>query len=165
MSKKTASRKKSASKKKGASPRTNHRTIRAHKKRQAFLDALAETASVFAACRESGLARRTAYDWRAEDPDFAAAWDKALDIGTDALEDEATRRAFHGYDEPVHYKGKATSAIRKYSDTLLIFMLKARRPERFKERAAHELTGEGGGPVVHEVRRTIVDPANDTNSS
>ena len=33
------------------------------------------------------------------------------------------------------------------SDTLLIFMLKARRPEKFKDRQSHEHSGPGGGPI------------------
>lgn len=124
------------------------RTERTHKKREKFLDALAETASVVKACEIAKVGRRTVYDWRKNDEAFADAWDDALDVGTDALEDEATRRAFEGWDEPVHYQGVATSTIRKYSDTLLMFMLKARRPERFKDRAAHEHSGKDGGPIT-----------------
>lgn len=120
------------------------RTNRTNKKRAEFLDALAETASVVRACEVSGVPRRTAYDWRRDDEEFAAEWERALDIGTDALEDEATRRAFEGVDEPVHYQGVATSTIRKYSDTLLMFMLKARRPDKFKERSAQEHTSPDG---------------------
>lgn len=123
------------------------RTERTHKKREAFLNALAETASVVKACDVAKVGRRTVYDWRRDDEAFAEAWERALDIGTDALEDEATRRAFEGWDEPVHYQGIATSTIRKYSDTLLMFMLKARRPEKFKDRAQHEHTGQDGGPI------------------
>ena len=52
-----------------------------------------------------------------------------------------------GVDEPVFYQGAQCGAVRKYSDTLLIFMLKARRPEKYRERANVELTGQGGGPV------------------
>lgn len=138
------------------------RTKRTHKKREAFLDALSDTASVVSACKVSGLARRTAYDWRRDDEGFAAAWDAALDIGTDALEDEATRRAFEGWDEPVHYQGIATSSVRKYSDTLLMFMLKARRPERFKDRASHEHSGPNGGPIQTE---TKLDPSSLSEST
>lgn len=127
------------------------RTERTNKKREKFLNALAESASVVKACEIAKIGRRTVYEWREKDKDFAAAWERALDIGTDALEDEATRRAFEGWDEPVHYQGVATSSIRKYSDTLLIFMLKARRPERFKERQAHEHAGPDGVPLGIDV--------------
>ena len=122
------------------------RTDRTDKKRQKFLDALAETASVVSACDISNVPRRTAYDWRKADASFAEAWDSALDVGTDALEDEAVRRAYSGWNEPVHYQGVQTSTIRKYSDTLLIFLLKGRRPEKYKER--QEVTGANGKPLI-----------------
>ena len=73
--------------------------------------------SVAAACDKAVVGRTAAYAWRKDDEEFAAAWDAAIEIGTDALEDEAVKRA----------KAK--------SDTLLIFLLKVRRPEKFKERS------------------------------
>jgi hypothetical protein len=51
------------------------------------------------------------------------------------LEDEAKRRAHDGIDEPVFYQGEKCGVVRKYSDNLLIFMLKARRREKFSERS------------------------------
>ena len=61
--------------------------------REQFLAALSQTASVTRACEIANLPRRTVYNWRAMDPEFARAWEVALDLGTDALEDEAIRRA------------------------------------------------------------------------
>src|SRR5574337_1699712 len=90
-------------------------------------------------------------------PDFSAAWDAALELGTDSLEDEAVRRAHEGTLKPVYQGGKKVGTIREYSDTLLIFMLKARRPERFKERLAAEHTGKGGTPIQHEHRHALTD--------
>jgi hypothetical protein len=49
------------------------------------------------------------------------------------LEDEAVRRGREGHLRPVFHQGKEIGAIREYSDTLLIFMLKARRPAKFRE--------------------------------
>ncbi len=86
-----------------------------------------------------------AYNWRKGDEAFATAWDEALDAGTDALEDEAVRRAHEGVEEPVFYQGEEVARVRKYSDNLLMFLLKGRRPERFRERT--EISGPGGGPV------------------
>jgi hypothetical protein len=42
----------------------------------------------------------------------------------------------------VFHQGQECGQIREYSDTLLIFMLKARRPEKFKERFAAEHSGK-----------------------
>lgn len=121
------------------------RTDRTLEKQQAaFLAALEETANVTESCRVAKVPRRTVYDWRDADAAFRAAWDAALELGVDALEDEVTRRAFSGVDEPVFYQGAECGVVRKYSDTLAIFLLKARRPERFKDRAEIEHSGTVG---------------------
>lgn len=134
------------------------RTLRTEeKRREEFLEALSHTANITAACAKAKLPRRTAYQWRAAMPDFSAAWDAALELGTDSLEDEAVRRAHEGTLKPVYQGGKKVGTIREYSDTLLIFMLKARRPERFKERLAAEHTGKGGTPIQHEHRHALTD--------
>ena len=91
------------------------RTIRTPKKRHAFLAAIAAGNSVSAACRAAGLGRSAAYSWRDDDGDFAGAWDEAIECGTERLEDEAIRRALES------------------SDTMLIFMLKARKPAVYRE--------------------------------
>jgi hypothetical protein len=100
-----------------------------------FLGALATTASVTRAAKASGLHRNTWYRHRSQRPEFAAAWAEALERGTDALEDEAVRRAVEGVLKPVFHQGKRVGALRTYSDTLLMFLLKARRPDKFGERA------------------------------
>ena len=115
-----------------------------------FLALVGETGSVSAACATMNIGRSAIYDWKADDSDFAARLEAAQDRGTDWLEDQAVRRAAHGMDEPVFYKGKIVGYIKRYSDTLLMFTLKGRRPERWKERTAQELTGPNGGPVQIE---------------
>ncbi|MFN3543736.1 MAG: hypothetical protein ACK4UX_02680 [Thiobacillus sp.] len=122
-------------------------TIRTPEKERAFLAALAETCSVSRACESAGIGRATVYEWRAADPDFAASWEKAKRIGAEALEDECVRRAREGVDEPVFYQGDECGSVRKYSDTLAIFLLKGAMPEKYRENTRMELTGANGGPV------------------
>lgn len=107
----------------------------------AFCAALAETCNVGRACNAVGISRWTAYQWRKAMPDFAEAWDDAMKAGVLALEDEAHRRAFSGVDEPVFYKGDEVGSIRKYSDTLAIFLLKAHDPDKYRENSKVELNG------------------------
>jgi len=104
-------------------------------KQVAFLEALSESCNVSKACDKAELGRSTAYDWRASDAGFAADWDRALEIGIGALEDEAHRRAFEGNDRPIVHLGKVTGTFKEYSDTLTIFLLKAHRPEKYRERS------------------------------
>jgi len=47
---------------------------------------MTEQGNVAAGCRAAGIDRRTAYNWRADDEDFAKAWDDALQNCLDSLE-------------------------------------------------------------------------------
>lgn len=98
-----------------------------------FLKALAETGNVSAAAKLAGVARQTAYEAKELRPEFAARWDDALEEACDALELEARRRAKDGAEKPVFYLGREVSRVREYSDVLLIFLLKAHRPEKYRE--------------------------------
>lgn len=111
-----------------------NRSLRTEERDRQFLDSLVETGgNVTSACKALGIKRRTAYEWRAADPVFAADWDEAVNHGLDQLETEARRRAYEGIDEPVFYKGQVCGHIRRYSDSLIMFLLKAYRPQ-FRDR-------------------------------
>lgn len=101
-----------------------------------FLELLAETANVTKSAVAIGMSRRGMYDAREREPKFAARWDEAVAMGADALEQEARRRGFQGWEEPLYHKGRLTGdVVRKYSDTLLIFMLKGALPDKYRERS------------------------------
>lgn len=108
--------------------------------RVSFLDALAVAGNVSEAARTAGVSRAFVYEERARDAGLAAAWDDALDQAADVMEREALRRAVEGWEEPVFGsvgQGMGSGEIgtvRKYSDTLLIFLLKGARPEKYRER-------------------------------
>lgn len=105
--------------------------------RPAFLADLAEWCNVTHACAAAGVDRKTAYKDRANNPDFAAAWDDAIEASVELLEQRARERAVD------------------QSDTLMIFLLKAHRPERYRERREIEHSGKGGGPI--EIRSVTID--------
>jgi len=122
------------------------RTIRTPKKREAFLTELSSTnGNVSQACAAAGISRTAAYAWRTKDEDFATAWDDTVEASTEALEQEIYRRAHQGVDKPVFYQGAECGTVREYSDTLAMFILKGRRPEKYRERT--EITGKDGGPI------------------
>ena len=106
-----------------------------------FFGALAMTCRVDKACEQAGIARQTAYNRRSADADFANRWGEAKRIGAEALEDEAMRRAAEGVDEPVFHQGAQVGTIRKYSDTLAIFLLKGAMPDKYRDNAKLELAG------------------------
>ena len=70
-----------------------------------------------------------------------------MELGIGALEDEATRRAVEGVEGPVFFQGRQCGVVRKYSDTLLIFRLKAMRPEKYSERRETTNTFRRGQPL------------------
>jgi hypothetical protein len=104
------------------------------RKQAIFLDNLKQYGSVFFAAKQAGINKTTAYRHRESDPEFAAAWEAAKDDALDLLEATAHKRAH------------------STSDTLLIFLLKAGRPAKYREIVYNRHGGEDGGPVLHEVR-------------
>jgi hypothetical protein len=106
-------------------------------RRKCFLEALSETGNVTAAIQIAGTSRTRVYELRKEDSSFAAAWEEAEEIAVDGLEAEARRRAVEGVQEPLVSAGKLVRdddgepiAIRRYSDNLLLALLRAHRPPR-----------------------------------
>ena len=131
----------------------SRRTFRTPRRvRDAFLDALRQGLSVTAACKAAPMGLRTAYNLRSSDEAFKAAWDAAIEEGTDRLEDEARRRAFEGIEAPLVSAGKLVATTRRYSDRLLIFLLKSRRPEKYRERTSIE---HGGGIDVTGAKEAL----------
>ena len=100
--------------------------------REAFLAALTNTGNVRYACQQAGIARRTAYDRRETDVEFAAAWKDAMEDAIDHIEAVAFEKAKEG------------------ENVLLIFLLKSHRREVYGERVGMEHSGPGGRPIQTE---------------
>jgi hypothetical protein len=98
-----------------------------------FLDAILMGANVRRASKIAGISENTAYKRRKVDAEFDQAWREAARISTELLEEEAERRAYHGVVKPILYKGEVVAKVREYSDTLMMFLLKARKPEMYRE--------------------------------
>jgi hypothetical protein len=122
-----------------------------------FLAALRESGNVRLSCEAAKIERMTAYRLRDEDAGFAQAWQDALEESADLLEQEARRRAYEGVQRLKFDRGKLITipvldtegkpvldgeglpltqpyVEHEYSDTLLIFLLKGIRPEKYRER-------------------------------
>lgn len=100
------------------------------KKADAIFAKLAEGRSITAAMASAGLSRYQYYNWRETIPGFAEAADQAIEAGTDRLEDIAATRA------------------EEQSDTLIIFLLKARRRDKYGDKWSGELSGKDGAPLI-----------------
>jgi hypothetical protein len=107
---------------------------------QQFLEHLAETGNVSRSYKLVGTSAARVYTLRNNDPAFRQAWDEAESIAADRLEEEAWRRAVTGFDEPVVSAGKLARdedgnaiMVRRYSDMLLLALLRAHRPAKFNK--------------------------------
>lgn len=118
-----------------------------------FIDAYRQTGNVTAACEHvanttaTTVGRRTHYDWLTSDADYVERFADAKAEAADRLVGEARRRATRGVEEPVYYQGAEVGHIRRYSDTLLIFLIKGALPETYRER--HQVTHDGAVDNVH----------------
>lgn len=88
-----------------------------------FLDRLRVSGNVFLSCKAAGVSRRTVYNWRNRWATFRDEWDDALEEACDILEMHAWKRATEGQ-----------------SDKMIMFLLKAYRPQRFKENLRIEVS-------------------------
>jgi hypothetical protein len=128
--------------------------------RKRFLDAYARCGILGEAARLAKVGRRSHYVWM-EDPNYQRQFESAREEACDLLEAEARRRAVDGVEEPVIYQGELCYAkkwnrktqkfeptkkpltIRKYSDFLLMFLLKALKPEIYRDNWKGEIKIEG----------------------
>ena len=123
----------------------------------AFIEALRATGSVTRAAKYAGRSRNQAYHVRRQSEDFAAQWDDALEEGTDLLDAEARRRAVTGIDKPVFYKGEVVGSITKYSDRLLMFLLRAHRPQVFRDGGKVKQPGATDVDVDRDIEKRIME--------
>jgi len=132
---------------------TDNAAYRSGQLKKRFLEEYPKNWVIGDAAKATGIARQTFYDWLAADPQFVLDFEQAKKAVVERLEKEALRRAHQGVEEPVFYLGRECGTVRKYSDTLLIFLLKGNAPDKYRERLEH--TGVGGGPIKTEVAATV----------
>lgn len=135
-------------------------------KKEAFLGAFRNVATVSGAAKLAGIDKTTHYNWLQADQAYAEAFKEAQADAVDLLEQEARRRAIVGVEEPVVYQGafqyevdpttgvRRQLVVRRYSDMLLQAQLNAHLPEKYRYR--HEHAGPGGGPIPHKHAGMIV---------
>lgn len=115
----------------------------------AFLAAYSILGNVTHSAKCVGITARAVQYWH-EDDDFMKYYQLAEKAHTHYLESEAQRRAVQGVKEPVFYQGEVIGHKVKYSDNLLMFLLKGKEPEQYRDNAKVEVTGDGGGPIKVE---------------
>jgi transposase len=119
--------------------------------KEIVLAMLANGATYAAAAAAVGAHRRTIMKWADADEEFALRWNDAIEEGIDRLEQEAIRRARDGVKRPVFYMGQIVGYVQEYSDSLLKFLLEAKRPAVYRVRNINVMAPDGGDGAL-EVR-------------
>lgn len=122
----------------GGSSSQNHKKVKALKEhlKQPFLDHYAKKISISQAAQAVGIDRGTVVRWRKADPVFSEKFDEIDNTIVDNLQQRAIVRALTDSDSS--------------SATLLIFLLKAKMPEVYREKITHEVN-------VHFMNSLIAD--------
>lgn len=103
-----------------------------------FLKYLAQSGNVSWSAEKAHVRAGAAQLERRNNPVFAAQWAEAMEASLSVLEVEARRRAVEGTLVPVYSKAKQIGTIRKHSDQLLMFLLKAAKPEVYRDNVSIE---------------------------
>ena len=102
-----------------------------------FLAALETTGNVSLAAEAAGISRQTVYDYQRRDPEFARRCLDAIYAAADHVLDELWRRAVHGTQVPVYYRGQVVGYKTRFNDSLLIYVHETllQQGERTRQRA------------------------------
>lgn len=111
------------------------RTVRTDEATTAIQAKLSSGLSISAACKAAKIGRSTYYDWLKDDAEFADLVANAIEEGTDKLEDSSVRQALQG------------------NTSLMVLLLKSRRPEKYKDRTEQQHTGPDGEPLRIVIER------------
>jgi hypothetical protein len=121
-----------------------HTIRRTGQLKHAFLEQFRHYGNVTTAAKLAGINRQLVYAWQEADDEFATAFRMADLEATEVLEQEARRRGVEGnpYERTSYWRGEPVGTDRKieYSDNLLLALLRARAPERYRERAEVQVT-------------------------
>ncbi|CAH7224787.1 conserved hypothetical protein [Vibrio chagasii] len=119
-----------------------------------FFKALAAKCTIGEAAKIAGYSRRSVYEYAEEDPEFKERFDDARDDIAEVLEREADVRAVEGYTsgyKTVYINGKPKSVpIKRKSDALLMFRLRALKPQVYRENYSPDLEELEAPPIKVE---------------
>jgi len=104
------------------------------KRQSIFLKFYEQYWTVKKAAKRCGVSVSVHTKWVKKFPEYSAAFSELQAAVVAELEDAAFTRAVEGFEENVFQRGIHAGTVRKYSDSLLTFLLKANDPDKYRER-------------------------------
>jgi hypothetical protein len=127
-------------------PATPAKPLSPQQAKTRFLEVLAEYGSVSRAAKGAGVSRSKVHRWLEDDEVFGFAYNQSLAAATEGLEEVARERAVRGarIERQIWRAGRLIETVVEYrpSDTALITLLKAQKPDVYRERVDQNVTGE-----------------------
>ncbi len=127
------------------------------------------------AAKTANISADTVAEERKRNPAFAKEYDAAFELSTAVLERRAVQWASAGIptkttttrtetktDKAGNTTTHTVTTVTESADAsvaMMIFLLKSRRPDVYRDRIQVEQTGEGGGPVEIRVSKEEMDAA------
>lgn len=131
-----------------------------------FLKAFAEIGYVTQAAAAAAISRSTHLKWLNDCPGYEERFEDARQQHIDAMAAECFRRAVKGTTEHVYYLGCKVDSVQKYSDNLLMFMLKAAEPHKYRDNQKSEddadLTKQIAARLANMVKPSQENPPSTT---
>lgn len=127
-----------------------------------FMEALALTCNASEAARMTGKSRAGAYKRRLGDPQFAAAWERSIDIGYAEIEAMMMREALFGTEvEEITLDGDGVVKSRKVKrgrdQKVALTLLKQHMDRVAQGRAAQMRDGPDAEGALAKMRRALED--------
>ena len=127
-------------------------------KQAKFLAEFANCGIITVAAKVAGIDRKTVHNWLEKDERFSLAYHQAEKQAEEVLEAAAWKRSVQGVAKQRHVYDRGgklidTEITTDYSDSLLMFLLRARNPTKYREnKFSFEHGGADGGPIRMETK-------------
>jgi hypothetical protein len=128
-----------------------------------FLEVLAEYGSMSRAAKAAGVTRSKVHRWLEDDEVFGFAYHQSLAAATEGLEDVARERATRGakIERQIWRNERLIETVIEFrpSDTALLALLKALKPDIYRERVDQNVSGEVSVRYTNDWRSSPSSPS------
>lgn len=101
---------------------------------KSFLRAFEESGTIIHAAEAVGINRQNHYQWLGKSELYREAFAESEKRAEDTILNRARELAIQGWEEPVFYQGEECGRMRRFSATLMMFLLKGAFPNKYAER-------------------------------